>query len=77
MVRGGPPGALAGLSVKPGTPLDALGVRAGDVLVSLDGIPLTSPDRMLEAYARVRTAMRVSAVVLRDGRPRQIDFEVR
>jgi general secretion pathway protein C len=64
-------------TLKPGTPIDALGVRAGDVLVSLDGIPLTSPDRMLEAYARVRTAMRISAVVLRDGRPRQIDFEVR
>jgi general secretion pathway protein C len=64
-------------TLKPGTPLDALGVRAGDVLVSLDGIPLTSPDRMLEAYARIRTAMRVSAVVLRDGRQRQLDFEVR
>jgi general secretion pathway protein C len=64
-------------TLKPGTPLDALGVRAGDVLVSLDGIPLTSPDRMLEAYARVRTEERVRVVVLRDGRQLQLDYEVR
>jgi general secretion pathway protein C len=64
-------------TLKPGTPLDALGVRAGDVLVSLDGIALTSPDRMLQAYARVRTEERVRVVVLRDGRQLQLDYQVR
>jgi general secretion pathway protein C len=63
--------------LKPGTPLDALGVRAGDVLVSLDGTPLTSPDRMLEAYARVRTEERIRLVIQRDGHPLQLDYEVR
>jgi general secretion pathway protein C len=64
-------------TLKPGTPLDALGVRGGDVLLSLDGIALTSPDRMLQAYARVRTEERVRVVVLRDGRQLQLDYEVR
>ena len=64
-------------TLKPGTPLDALGIRAGDVLQSLDGIPLTSPDRMLQAYARVRTEERVRVVVLRDGRQLQLDYQVR
>jgi general secretion pathway protein C len=63
--------------LKPGTPLDALGVRAGDVLVSLDGIPLTSPDRMLQAFARVRTEERVRVVIQRDGRQQQLDYQVR
>jgi general secretion pathway protein C len=61
----------------PGTALESLGVRAGDVLVSLDGIALTSPDRMLAAYARLQTADRLRVVVLRDGRPHQLDVEVR
>ncbi len=64
-------------TLKPGTALDALGVHAGDVLLSLDGIPLTSPDRMLEAYARVRTEERVRVAVLREGRQLQLDYEVR
>jgi general secretion pathway protein C len=62
--------------LKPGTPLDNLGIRAGDVLQSVDGIPLGSPDRMLEAYARVRTEERFRLVVLREGRPLQLDYQV-
>jgi general secretion pathway protein C len=56
---------------------DALLDGAADVLLSLDGIPLTAPDRMLEAYARVRTEERVRVVVLRDGRQLQLDYQVR
>jgi general secretion pathway protein C len=63
--------------LRPGTPLEALGVRAGDVLQSLNDIPLTSPDRMLEAYARVRTADHVRVVLLREGRQLQLDYDVR
>jgi type II secretion system protein C len=61
----------------PGTPLDALGLRAGDVLTSLDGIALTSPDRLLAAYARLPAAERLRLVIVRDGRAQQLDYEVR
>ena len=63
--------------LRPGTPLDALGVRAGDVLLSLDGIALTSPEQMFTAYARARTDEHLRIVLQRDGRPVQLDFEVR
>ena len=63
-------------ALRPGTSLDALGIRAGDVLQSVDRIPLTSPERMLEAVARSRTAEHLSVVLLRDGRPLQLDFDV-
>jgi general secretion pathway protein C len=64
-------------ALKPGTALDALGLRAGDVLESLDGIPLTAPDRMLEAYARARAEEHVRIVILRDGHEQQLDYDVR
>ncbi|HEX3344090.1 MAG TPA: type II secretion system protein GspC [Polyangiaceae bacterium] len=64
-------------ALQPGTPLDALGVRSGDVLVSVDGLALTSPDRMLEVYAKVRTEERIRVVVLRDGHPQQLDYRIR
>jgi general secretion pathway protein C len=63
--------------LKPGTPLDALGVHAGDVLLSLDGIPLTSPEQMFTAYARARTDEHLRVVLQRDGRPMQVDLDVR
>jgi general secretion pathway protein C len=63
--------------LKPGSALDALGLRTGDVLTSVDGVPLTSPDRLLEAYARLRTASHVRLNILRDSAPRQLDYDVR
>ena len=64
-------------TLKAGTALDALGLRAGDVLVSLDGLPLTSPDRLLEAYARLRTASHIRLGIIRDGAQHQLDYDVR
>jgi general secretion pathway protein C len=64
-------------ALKPGTALDALGVRAGDVLESLDGIALTAPDRMLQAYARARAEDHTRIVLLRDGHELQLDYDVR
>ena len=64
-------------TLRPGTSLDALGVRAGDVLQSVDRVPLTSPERMLEALGRARTVDHLSVVLLRDGHPLQLDFDVR
>jgi general secretion pathway protein C len=65
------------LTLKPGTPLDALGLLAGDVLASVDRIPLISPEKMLEALARLRTAEHIHATVLRGGRPIELDYIVR
>lgn len=63
--------------LKPGSALEALGLRAGDVLTAVDGVGLTAPDRLLEAYARLRTASHVRLSILRDSAPRQLDYEVR
>ena len=63
--------------LQPGTPLDALGVHAGDVLLAMNGIRLDAPDRMLEAYARARTEPHLRLDVLRDGREFQLDYDVR
>lgn len=64
-------------SLQPGTPLDALGVHGGDVLLSMNGIRLDAPDRMLEAYARARTEPHLRLDVMRDGREFQLDYDVR
>jgi general secretion pathway protein C len=64
-------------TLRPGTALDALGVRAGDVVQAVDRVPLTSPEKMLEALGRARTAEHLSVVLLRDGKPVQLDFDVR
>jgi general secretion pathway protein C len=64
-------------TLKPGTLLDAMGIRVGDVLKSVNGIAFTGPDKMLEALARIRTADRIAAVIVRDGHETQLDYTIR
>jgi general secretion pathway protein C len=65
------------VALKPGSPLEALGLRAGDVLQSVNGFPLTTPDKLLEALARLRTADHLSLAVQRGGHGLQVDYDVR
>jgi general secretion pathway protein C len=63
--------------VRPGGIFARLGLQSGDTLRAINGLELTSPERVLEAYARFRTAPRLSVVIARDGQPMQLDVEVR
>jgi membrane-associated protease RseP (regulator of RpoE activity) len=56
-------------SVAADGPLARLGLRNGDVLQSVDGIRLESPERALDAYARLHSARRPVLVIEREGRP--------
>jgi membrane-associated protease RseP (regulator of RpoE activity) len=63
-------GAMTGFrvfGVEPNTLLAKLGLRNGDTIEAVNGCDLTSPDRAIEAYARVGRASDVTLRVLRSG----------
>jgi serine protease Do len=65
--------------VVPGSPADRAGIRAGDVIVEADGIPLSSAYGMREALAEKFPGDRVRFKILRkdpDGKVRQEGIEV-
>ena len=55
------------VDVKPGTPADEAGLFVGDVLLSLDGQPLSFPDELLDLLVGDRVGKSVAAKVLRGG----------
>lgn len=57
------------LTAPAGGVLARLGLRAGDVLERVNGFDIASPDRCLEAYARLRNTDRISLALRRAGRP--------
>ena len=61
--------ALLVVGVKPGTPADEAGLLVGDLLLSLDGHALTSPDDLFDLLIGDRVGKRVSAQVLRGTTP--------
>jgi general secretion pathway protein C len=63
--------------VAPGTLLDVLGLKNGDVLQSVNGFELTGPAEALQAYARLRLADNVRVKALRNGVPVELEYRIR
>jgi general secretion pathway protein C len=63
--------------VRPDTLLGSLGLKNGDRLEQINGFDMGSPEKALEAYARLRTAENLKIKINRRGQPTTIDFKIK
>ena len=56
--------------------LGRLGVRNGDMLRTINGFDMTSPDSALEAYTRLRTADQLTLAVKRQNNDMTIEYRI-
>jgi len=63
--------------VRDDTLLGALGMENGDRLQSINGFDMTSPEKALEAYARLRTADHMTVSVNRKGSNMNLDYNIK
>jgi putative serine protease PepD len=59
-------------AVMPGGPAEREGLRAGDVIVGIDGHPVDEPEDVSDAVARHRPGDEIDVEVMRDGERRTI-----
>jgi general secretion pathway protein C len=73
-------GKLVGIrlfGVRPDTLLGVLGMENGDRLEKINGYEMTSPEKALEAYARLRTADHLTVSVNRRGSETNLDYNIK
>ncbi len=63
--------------VRPDTLLGVLGMSNGDRLQTINGFDMTSPEKALEAYARLRTADHLTVQVNRGGQNMNLDYNIK
>jgi general secretion pathway protein C len=63
--------------IRPETLLGTLGLQNGDRLEAINGFNMSSPEKALEAYARLRTASNLNVKVNRRGSPVSIDYRIK
>jgi general secretion pathway protein C len=63
--------------VRPDTLLGTLGMENGDRLQTINGFDMTSPEKALEAYARLRTADHLTIQINRKGQDQNIDYNIK
>lgn len=57
--------------------LGRLGMQNGDVLRTINGFDMTSPDSALEAYTRLRNADQLTISMLRRGEAKNLEYSIR
>ncbi|HVZ34584.1 MAG TPA: type II secretion system protein GspC [Polyangiaceae bacterium] len=57
--------------------LGKLGIQNGDVLRTINGFDLSSPDSALEAYTKLREADQFSIAMVRRGQPKTMEYSVK
>lgn len=57
--------------------LGRLGIQNGDMLRTINGYDMTSPDSALEAYARLQSADRITINLARRGSDMSVDYQIR
>jgi general secretion pathway protein C len=63
--------------IRPETLLGTLGLQNGDRLETINGFNMASPEKALEAYARLRTASALNVKVNRRGSPVSVDYHIK
>ncbi len=63
--------------VRPETLLGVLGMENGDRLQTINGFDMTSPEKALEAYARLRTSDHLTVQVNRKGANTNLDYNIK
>ena len=56
--------------------LGKLGMQNGDLLRTINGFEMSSPDTALEAYARLRSASNLSVAVVRRGQAMNLQYDM-
>jgi general secretion pathway protein C len=65
------------MGVRPDSLLSTLGMQNGDRLQTINGFEMASPEKALEAYARLRTADKLTISINRGGKAMNLDYDIR
>lgn len=63
-------------SIRYGSLLDKLGLKRGDVIQAINGLPISDPDRAYQAYQQLKDESSIQIDVLRNSRPITLTYEI-
>jgi general secretion pathway protein C len=73
----GKPDGFKLYAMKPGSVWAKLGFANGDTVQTINGMDMSSPEKALEIYTRLRTASDFAVRIVRHGEPLTLTYEIR
>jgi hypothetical protein len=68
-IKDGQPNGMKLYAIRPKSYIGRLGILNGDTLTAINGMDISSPDKALEAYTKIRTANKLTLSLIRRGAP--------
>lgn len=75
-VKNGKPDGFKLYAIKPNSVFAKMGLQNGDTLEAVNGFELTSADKALEVYTKVRDATQLEVEITRRGKPTTIKYTI-
>ncbi len=76
-VKNGKPDGFKLYAIRPSSVYSKLGLSNGDTLQAINGFELTSADKALEVYTKLREATQLEVEVTRRGKPLTLKYSIR
>ncbi len=76
-LRGGKPAGFRLFAVRPDGPFAKIGLQNGDVVVSINGLEMSSPEKALEVYGKLKSASHLDLGLERNGKKITSGYTIR
>ncbi len=73
----GKPNGFKMYAIRPNSVFAKIGMQNGDTISSINGFDMTSPDKALEVYTKVRSASALSVSIVRRGQPVSMEYSIK
>ena len=64
-------------AIRPGTAFEKLGFQGGDVLQQVNGVTLSSPEKMYTIFQNLKDEKQVTVDIIRQGKKSTLKYEIR
>ncbi|MDO8739316.1 type II secretion system protein GspC, partial [Candidatus Deferrimicrobium sp.] len=64
-------------AIRPGTTFERLGFQGGDILQQVNGLDLSSPEKIAAIFQNLKDEKKVSVNILRQGQKNTLTYEIR
>jgi general secretion pathway protein C len=76
-IKDGKPNGFKLYAIRPNSIFGKIGLQNGDTVKAINGLDMTSPDKALEVYTKLRNASHLSVSVERRGESMTLDYSIR
>jgi len=64
------------VGVRPGSLYRSIGIRSGDVIKSINGKPIDSPNKALDLFEKLKSSSSINLEIERRGQPKQLNYSI-